>query len=127
MSENKLTYFSFSGKRITMKNLVVFISFLMLSSCLISHPKPEECAIVETTITKIIEGPSYDILFRNEHGDNFYINRGLQQGLNLEELNTSVLNKTVTLHLARLLAGTVTSEHIAQIEVEGQIIYTEFE
>lgn len=107
--------------------ILIFISFLTISSCVIGHPKPEECAVVETTITKITEGPSYDILFHNIHGDYFYINRGLKQGLNLEELNTSVLNKTVTLHLARLLAGTVTSEHIAQIAVGNHIIYTEFE
>ena len=107
--------------------ILIFIPILAIYSCVIGSPKPEECAIVETTIIKITEGSSNDIVFHNEYGDYFYINRGLKKGLNLEELNTSVLNKTVTLHLARLLAGTVTSEHIAQIAVGDHIIYTEFD
>ena len=58
--------------------------------------------------------------------DYFYINRGLERGLNLETLNAKVLNKTVTLHLPKLLGGAVTSEHIAQLALEDEIIFTEF-
>jgi len=47
-------------------------------------------------------------------------------GLNLDSLNAIVLNKTVTLHLPKLLGGLVTSEHIAQLKVGEEIIFTEF-
>ena len=67
-------------------------------------------------ITKITEGPSYDIVFHDDGTDYFYINRGLEYGLNLDSLNAKVLNKTVTLHLAKIMGG-ITSEHISQLVV----------
>ena len=93
-------------------------------SCIINNPKPEECEIITTTITKIEEGTSNNIVFKNEGSDSFYINRGLERGLNLDSLNANVLNKTVTLHLPKLFYGT--SEHIAQMTVGDEIIFTEF-
>ena len=100
--------------------------FLTVCSCIIQNPKPEECEIVTTTISKIVEGTSYDIVFVDKGGDRYYINRGLEQGLNLQDLNALVLNKTVTLHLAKVLGGMATSEHIAQLAVGDNIIFTEF-
>ena len=82
--------------------------------------------MINTTISNITEGTSYDINFRDTNGKSYYINRGLEQGLNLEDLNTKVLNKTVTLHLAKVLGGFAVSEHIAQLSVEDNIIFTEF-
>jgi len=46
------------------------------------------------------------------------------QDLNLDSLKTKVLNKTVTLHLPKLLFGT--AEHIAQMALGDEIIFTEF-
>ena len=108
-------------------SVFVFVLLLTITSCIIGNLKPYECAVVETTIIKITKGSSYDIVFHSIYGDYFYINRGLKNGLNLEDLKASVLNKTVTLHLARMLSGTITSEHIAQIAIGDNIIYTEFD
>jgi len=106
--------------------LALFLSvFLVLKSRVINNPKPEECEIVNVTIKKITEGKSYDIMFHDNGVDYFYINRGLERGLNLETLNAKVLNKTVTLHLPKLLFGT--SEHIAQMAIGDDIIFTEFD
>ena len=94
-------------------------------SCVINNPQPEACKIVEVTIKKITKGSSYDIVFHDDGTDYYYINRGLEQGLNLETLNAKVLNKTVTLHLPKMLFGT--SEHIAQMAIGNEIIFTEFD
>ncbi len=99
--------------------------FLFVKSCVINDTKPEDCAVITTTITKIEEATSYDIAFYNDEGDLFYINRGLEQGLNLDDLNAAVLNKSVTLHLPKLMFGV--SGHIAQLEVDNDTIYTEFD
>lgn len=107
--------------------IIALILFLFNVSCLVNDPKPEECSISEVVIVKITEESSHDIIFHSEHGDQFYINRGLKKGLNLDSLNAAILNKTVTLHLARMLQGTITSEHIAQLAIGDTIIYTEFE
>lgn len=104
--------------------LTFCIIAIMFVSCIINNPKPEECEVITTTIIKIEEGSSYDIVFRTNGTDYYYINRGLEQGLNLDSLNAKVLNKTVTLHLPRLIFGT--SEHISQLTVGDEIIFSEF-
>jgi len=106
--------------------LVLCLSvFLVLKSCVINNPQPEDCDIVEVTIKKITEGSSNDIVFHDTGADYYYINRGLEQGLNLDSLNAKVLNKTVTLHLPKLMFGA--SEHIAQLVIGDDIIFTEFD
>ncbi len=107
-----------------LKPFFAFIIFSIFTSCIIDNPKPDECEVVSVKITKIIEGTSYDIVFYDDDNDFYYVNRGLEHGLNLDTLNSKVLNKTVTLHLPKLILGT--SEHIAQLVVENDTIFTEF-
>jgi len=104
--------------------ILIFMCFYALSGNIIKDIKPNECAIEIETIIKISESTSNDIIFSDADGDHYYINRGLERGLNLETLSTSVLNKTVTLHLPKLWLGT--SEHIAQLKVSDNVIFTEF-
>jgi hypothetical protein len=87
-----------------MKKLIrlIFCSFLA-SSCIIHNPKPEKCFAQTETIINIRERSTNDILFSDTHGDNYYINGGLELVLNLDSLNAKVLNKTVTLHLPKLM------------------------
>jgi len=103
---------------------LLFTFFLSLHSCIINNPKPEECEIKTIKITEISERPGFDIVFNESSKDNFYINRGLENGLNLDSLNANILNKTVTLHLPKLFYGT--SNHIAQLAIDNEIIFTEF-
>lgn len=98
----------------------------MLFSCVINNPKPEDCKVRTVTINNVREGSSNDIIFFTNSGDRFYINRGLERGLNLDSLNSKILNKTVTLHLAKVLGGIAISEHISQLSVADEIIFTEF-
>lgn len=106
--------------------IILAASFFALKSCIIQNPKPEECVVIDIKVTKITEGGVKDIVFLDDGTDFYYINRGLEQGLNLDSLKTKVLNKTVTLHLAKILGG-VTSEHISQLVLGDEIIYTEFD
>jgi len=115
-----------------MKKIIVIIFlfclltlFLFVKSCVISNPQPEESTVITTTITRIEESTSYDIAFYNKEGDMYYINRGLELRLNLEDLNASVLNKTVTLHLPKLMFRV--SNHISQLAIGDTIIFTEFD
>ena len=103
---------------------LIFIISLSLHSCIINNTQPEECDTITVKITEITEGTSFDIVFHGDNSDTYYINRGLENGLNLDSLNAKVLNKTVTLHLPKLFYGT--SEHIAQLAIDDEIIFTEF-
>ncbi|WP_282041474.1 hypothetical protein [Winogradskyella flava] len=105
--------------------IVLFASFALLKSCIIQNPQPEDCIVIDVKVSKITEGSAMDIVFHDDGTDFYYINRGLEQGLNLDSLKTIILNKTVTLHLAKVLGG-VTSEHISQMALGNDIIYTEF-
>ena len=108
------------------KGLTLLLVCSLLNSCLIVDPKPDNCEVVEIKVISITECGVNDIVFHNEGIDKwYYINRGLKQGLLLEDLKTKVLNKTVTLHLAKVLGGR-TSNHIAQTALDDEIIYTEF-
>lgn len=113
------------SKTIFFTALPLLLVTLTLKSCIINHPKPEACEVIEITVTDILEGSSFDIVFKDSGTDRFYINRGLEQGLSIEVLREKVLNKKVTLHLPKLFFGT--SEHIAQLAVEGDVIFTEFD
>ena len=104
--------------------LSIILSCVYFSSCIIQNPKPEECKVTTEKIINIYEGTSNDIVFDDSHGDHYYINRGIEEGLNLDSLNAKVLNKTVILHLPKFWIGN--SEHIAQLQVGNDTIFTEF-
>ena len=109
-----------------MKKIIPFILIIFLfASCVVQNTTPENTTKIDFTVTKITEGGVKDIVFHDSGSDYYYINRGLENGLNLDSLNAKVLNKTVTLHLAKLIGGT-TSEHISQLALGDEIIYTEF-
>ena len=100
-------------------------SYLLLNSIIIQNPKPSECEVRELVVASIYEGGVKDIVFANEDGDFYYINRGLERGYTLEGLQEQVLNKKATLHLAKVLNGK-TINHIAQLAIDGEVLFTEF-
>lgn len=97
----------------------------LLNGVIIQNPKPENCEIKEIFVSKIYEGGVKDIAFNNSDGGIFYINRGLEQGLTIEGMEEKVLNKKVTLHLAKTI--TRTTGHISQLAIGNKVIYTEFD
>ncbi|MDC7995250.1 hypothetical protein [Altibacter sp. HG106] len=112
-------------KSILTTAIVICLSGLfLLNSCIISDSKPEHCEVTTVNVQAISEGTSNDITLTDSEGASYYINRGLENGLTLAQLNEDILNKTVTLHLAKTLLGT--SDHIAQITVNEAVVYSEF-
>lgn len=110
-----------------MKRVLILSFFISLlcTSCLIQNPKIEDCEVKNITVVKVYEGGVKDIVFAESNGSFYYINRGLEQGYTLEGFRKKVLNKNVTLHLANTLIGSE-SNHIAQIAVGNEILFTEF-
>ncbi|PQB05818.1 hypothetical protein [Aureitalea marina] len=110
----------------TIKPLIALLVLaLTASSCIIHNPQPEDCEQKQIVVQSITEGSAYDIVFTEANGDFYYINRGLEQGLDLTQLQDKLLNKKVNLHLAKTMAGT--SNHIAQLTLDGSIVFTEFD
>ena len=98
--------------------------FLLLNGCIVQNPKPEECELKEILVSKVYEGGDHDIVFAEANGKFYYINRGLEQGFTLQGMEQKVLNKKVTLHLANTVMGM--SNHIAQLALEDEVVFTEF-
>lgn len=109
----------------TINVVLCLLAVFVLQSCVIHNPKPEDCFTKEIEVVKITEGGVKDLVFHEANGDFYYINRGLENGLTIEGVEDTVLNKKVTLHLYKFWFG-VESEHISQLEVDGKTIYTEF-
>ena len=96
---------------------------MLLQSCIV-NPEPDSCEVVIMKVTKIYEGGVKDIVIDNSENNQYYINRGLESGLEIEILKHKLLNKEVTLHLAKTVFGE--SRHIAQLAANDSIYYTEF-
>jgi len=104
---------------------LILLCSLLPFGCIIERPSPEGCTLKEVQVKRVYEGGVKDVVFADDSGETYYINRGLENGLQLAELEDLVVDKNVTLHLANVIYGT--TAHIAQLAVDGQVIYTEFD
>ena len=99
--------------------------FVGIKFFLIKDPKPEDCVVKTIRVTDITEGAGFDIIFTDTTGTRYYINRGVEQGLELNSLKKMAIGKEATIHLPTFAIGV--SEHIAQVVIADSIIYTEFD
>ena len=115
------------------KWFVVFLicsPFLALFILKIPNLPEDQCRIITGCVEKITEAGTKDVCFKLE-GERkiYYVNRGLENGLDLHQLRNELLNKVVTLkypnHWTNIFEGNF-AIHIAKVEYEGKIIYSEF-
>ncbi|MEO1021154.1 MAG: hypothetical protein AAFW89_01305 [Bacteroidota bacterium] len=84
----------------------------------------ENSILVHGVITKIAEGSTYDIMFKIEDDPNiYYINRGLELGLDIQELKQDLLDQEVKLWYADSWVNS--PRHITHLETQ-QVHYTEW-
>ncbi|GER60360.1 hypothetical protein [Patiriisocius marinus] len=103
---------------------LLVLTVLLLQGCISNNVTPEDCIIKEITVTKIRKGTEFDIVIYDGNTDLYYIDRGLERGVDISVLKEKLLNKKATLHLNNFWFGT--SEHISQLGIENEIIFTEF-
>ena len=92
-------------------------------------PNEEDCAVVKGMVVDITEGGTKDIVFRIAGLNRiFYVNRGLERGLDLDELRAQLLNKEITIKYPRYWTPLGnSSKHISKIEFSGRTIFTEID
>ena len=100
--------------------ILVLAGSLIPFGCIIQNPSPESCTVKTITIERIHKGGVKDVVFTDSEGETYYINRGLENGLQLAVLEEDVLDKNVTLHLANVIYGT--TAHIAQLALDGKVL-----
>jgi len=104
--------------------ILCFLSINILG-CVDQSPSPEESVKTTILVEKVYEGGIKDVAFEDKDGKMAYINRALERGYTLEGLREKTLNKEITVYLANTITGGTTN-HIAQLEVDNDTIFTEF-
>jgi len=103
------------------------------AAILILRPVPivsEGEALVEKGIVNnIFEGGVKDIVIRLENNDRlYYINRGVEIGLNLEELRSKIVGNEVVLKFPKYwtpLDWNNKIRHLSKVELNNEIIFNE--
>jgi len=90
-----------------------------------------ECLVAEGRVIKVFEGGVNDVAFRLEGDETmYYINRGLEQGLILEDLQQELTGNNITIRYPKhwtLLDPNNKIKHLSILEYNGKDIYNEIE
>lgn len=97
----------------------------LISSCIVDISK-ENCVLVKGKVERIFEGGELDVVIKLS-GDNniYYINRGLERGLVMDNLQKDLIGKEIEFWHAKTWVQN--GGHITQVAVDKKILYTEWE
>jgi hypothetical protein len=117
-------------KKLGLAVILIPIIFLMFFRPV--NTSRENSVKVKGKLTKIYDAGNFDISFTLDNKkQRYYINRGIESGLDVENLKEKLLNKNVTIHYAEhwtlLAPGGLESMHMTQLKLNDSIIYTEFQ
>lgn len=108
---------------------VVFISIAFQTFKPIMNVQPDDVMEVKGKVIGLKEGGGFDVMVRLENDDHrYYINRGLENGLTMEQLKQDILNKNVTLYPIErwtIFTPDKVMGHISKIMVEDKVIFNE--
>ena len=110
----------------------ILLAFAAMTLRPVIVPKDaKDCLVAQGKVVKVFEGGVKDVAFRLE-GDKtmYYINRGLEHGLNLEELQKELIGNNVIIRYPKhwtLLDPKNRIKHLSILEYNGKEIYNEIE
>lgn len=130
-------FLNIQSKNMKKHHIYVALIFILLALAAMTLrpvivPKhASECLVAEGKVVKVFEGGVNDVAFRLE-GDKtmYYINRGLEHGLNLEELQKELIGNNVIIRYPKhwtLLDPNDKVKHLSILEYNGREIYNEIE
>ena len=107
----------------------LFFLFLVLRP--LPRANPDHCSLVEGIVARIYEAGTQDIVFKLQGNTvNYYINRGLEHGLDLALLRQSLADQEVSIYYLKHwtpLDPNDQVKHIARLELGQEVIYDEME
>ena len=112
---------------------IILISFSLIIVVLVFRPVPivsESKAISESGIvTEIYSNKGHDILFIMENNNRkFYINRGLENGLELNNLRKKLIGNAIIVKYPKYwtpLDWNNSIRHISKVEFKDEVIFNE--
>jgi hypothetical protein len=115
-------------KTVNILSIAVFVLLMMVFRPICV--RKDNCLWVEGTITTLREGGVKDVvIFLRDVPERFYINRGLENGLELEALQYRLKGKHVRLGYIdhwTPLDPKGENRHVAELQFDGEVVYTEF-
>ena len=118
-----------------MRNLIIPLVLFGLTVLILQPvPTPDEegeCSTIKGTVVQIYEAGTRDVVFKLEgQRQKFYVNRGLQRGLKLQQLRAKLMGREITIKYPRYwtpLDPINHIRHISKLELDGKTIYTEMD
>ncbi len=112
--------------------LLLSTGLLLTTAIIIFRPVPilpeERLSVISGTVEDIFEAGEFDIvLTMKENGNSYYINRGLEQGLSIQDLEKKLINQKVTIKYPDFWSPLQTEDlkHLSKLIYQNQVIYTE--
>jgi hypothetical protein len=116
---------------------IIFVLFIAFMVAVIQtfrpvrNVQPDDVMKIEGIVTNIQEGPGFDIVITLKNDKHhYYINRGLQYQLTVEQLRSDILNKKVTLYgIERWTIFTRDKNmgHISKLIIDDIVIFNEID
>ncbi len=121
-----------AGKIWLISASILFIIFMALAIQTfrpVRNVQPEDVLKIEGIVTDIKEAPGFDIVITLENDDHYYyINRGLQLNLTIEELQRELLNKKATLYSIKrwtIFTQDRNMGHVSKLMIEDKVLFNE--
>ena len=118
------------------RNWTILTGLLFLGlGILIFRPVPipaeKDCLSLKRTVSEIYEAGVKDVVFKLQGFDKaFYINRGLERGLDLKKLRVDLIGKEIVIMYPKYwtpLDPFNSVRHISKIEFDGRTVFTEID
>lgn len=114
---------------------IIFVLFIAFMIAVIQtfrpvrNVQPDDVMKIEGVVTDIQEGPGFDIVITIKNDEHYYyINRGLQHHLTINQLQSKVLNKKVTLYTIErwtIFTRDKNMGHISKLMIDDEVIFNE--
>jgi hypothetical protein len=112
---------------ITGASLILFLAVIAFRP--VPIPEEGDCLITKGVVAAIDESGTLDVSIRLRGNDTkFYVNRGLERGLDLNDLRATLTGEEVLIKYPKYwtpLDPGNSVRHISKIEFNGQTIFTE--
>lgn len=106
--------------------LLVLLPFLLIVLFSPVDIRKENCVQVMGKVETITEGTSYDVMVKlKDNRTIYYVNRGLERGLELTNLKKILEGQELELWYAK--TWYLSGGHITQLQIGEEIIYSEWE
>lgn len=110
-------------------SLLAFVAFVIVAMRPVPTPEEKDCLSATGIVVQLYESGTKDITIRLKGFDQtFYINRGIEAGLDIKQLRADLINREVTIKYPdywTLLDPSGASRHVSVVEFDGKTIFNE--